>query len=105
MNTFFKAVLLGASLALAGCVSTPMDELEHEPILMITQNSDGVVSLSWESEPGYEYKLYSIDRGETEWKPMNRTFKGTGATISLADKVNPRKSDRRYWIQADKIDP
>ena len=33
----------------AGCMSNPVEDKAHTPALMVAQNSDGVVSMSWES--------------------------------------------------------
>ena len=93
-------------LAVAGCVSSPLEEdKEYSPTLMVTQNSDGEVMLAWDTKPGYRYRLYAIDRGDAEWKEVGRTWDGTGKRISITAQVPPRKKDRRYWIQADKIEP
>ena len=44
-------------LLLSGCVSKPVDR-EYTPVLIVSENSDGAVTLSWESMVGYRYRLY-----------------------------------------------
>ena len=89
-------------LLISGCVSQPVEK-EYTPILMIAQNSDGAVTLSWESVVGYRYRLYLMDKGDTEWTPFGHAFDGTGELISL--EGNSGRKNRRYWIQADPIAP
>ena len=98
----FGVVCIMIIALLSGCGSKPPEE-KHSPVLMISQNSDGEVTLSWESVVGYRYRLYQMDRGDTEWTPFGRTFDGTGERITL--NGNAGRKSRRYWIQADKIAP
>lgn len=100
---FVCMMVAAASVVLiVGCVSKPVEK-KHTPTLMTAQNSDGEVTLSWDSVVGYRYRLYLMDRGDTEWTPFGNTFDGTGERITL--EGNSRKKARRYWIQADKITP
>lgn len=87
-------------LLLSGCVSQPVDR-EYTPVLIVSENSDGAVTLSWESMVGYRYRLYLLDCGDTEWTPFGHSIDGTGELISL--KGNSGKKKRRYWIQADPV--
>jgi hypothetical protein len=93
-------VLLFLSLVLAGCISTPVEEEAHSPSLMVSQNSDGVTTAIWESEPGYVYTIYYQDRPGGEWLPLRTAsrVRGTGETLSASDRVNPNKSIRRYRL-------
>ncbi len=52
--------LLILFVALAGCVSKPNEPLveEHSPRLGVAQNSDGMATMSWESNRGYYYTIY-----------------------------------------------
>ncbi len=105
MNTLIKVFVFVGMLALMGCVSKPVaEDPEHAPVLMITENSAGEVQLSWDSEPGYRYHLFYAEKGDTQWRPVNRTFIGTGERMSVKDRVNPRRPRRRYLIEADKLE-
>ncbi len=85
-----------------GCVSEPLEK-KYAPVLMIAQNSDYEVTLSWESVLGYRYRLYLMDKGDNKWTPFDHAFDGTGTLITL--NGNSGKKDRRYWIQAEPIAP
>ncbi len=106
MNLLIQVLTVAGMLAVSGCLSAPVEkEPEHSPVLMVTENSAGEVQLSWDSELGYRYRLYYSEKGDNQWQPVKRTFRGTGGRMTVSDRVNPCRPRRRYWIQADKIAP
>ncbi|MCF7848955.1 MAG: hypothetical protein K9M45_08910 [Kiritimatiellales bacterium] len=94
---------LGVVLAalLTGCVSKPVDKEEHRPPLMTSQNSEGDVTISFESEPGYIYTILYSDFHRKTWTNLTngQNLRGTGKTITIKDKVNPAHPRRHYWIK------
>jgi hypothetical protein len=92
-------------LGLAGCVSKPVEVEEHAPPLMIAQNSDGKVTLSWESNPDHIYTVYYQAKKESDWKALRTGYqvRGTGQTITIYDRVNPNWPLRRYRLLPESI--
>ena len=91
---------LGLSLFfLSGCVSKVVED-NHPPAVMIAQNSDGVVSIAWDSKLGYDYTLYYQEASGGDWRILGRykNLSGTGKTMNAQDRVNPRKKSRRYRV-------
>ena len=92
-------------IALAGCVTRKVAP-EHQPRLMIAQDSDGVVTLRWESEPGYKYRIDVMDPETNTWKPLENAgvFHGNGETIVYKERRNPRKPAPWYNLRYSRDD-
>jgi hypothetical protein len=90
-------------VSLMGCVSPPPETEEHSPSLMIAQNSNGEVSLVWDSDSRYLYTIYHKDASR-EWRKMRSVnrVRGTGGTMKAIDHVNPHKTLRRYRLYPEK---
>lgn len=102
MQKFFSIILTVAALAVAGCVSEPVQqEKAHMPALMNVSDGDGNTTLSFKSEPGYVYTILFMDKQNPSWTklPQGLRLRGTGKTIYVKDKVNPRMPTRRYWLE------
>ena len=103
---FFR-LLLGMVLLvfLAGCVSKTIEAEEHAPPLMIAQNSDGQVSISWDSQPDLIYTIYYQAEKDGDWKALRTAYqvRGTGETLTAYDRVNPKGSLRRYRLLPEDI--
>jgi hypothetical protein len=104
MNPFRIAALLLMAAWAAGCVSKPVEEYAPPP-LMIAQNSDGEVSLAWESEPGYVYTIYCQNAAGENWVTLEGAVRvpGTGGTLTASDRVDPNKPPRRYRLLPEKV--
>jgi len=98
------AVLLGVMLCSSGCVSKNI-EPEDIPRVATSQNSAGVVTLSWDSKKGYRYRLLIRDMKSGEWKPVagSKVYEGTGETITVQDQQNPNKPLPWYSVRPEKI--
>lgn len=101
-----RSLLLSTTLCivLAGCVSKPVEVEIHAPPLMIAQNSDGQVSIAWESEPDYFYSVYFQSSADADWKVLRTANRvsGTGQTLTAYDLVNPNRALRHYRVVAEK---
>lgn len=99
----FSVLLIAGMILGSGCVRTTI-EPEYTPRVTTAQNSDGLVTLSWVTRPGYDYTLLSKAPDSNEWKPVkgSRVFSGSGETITVTDKRNPRAPLPWYSVQADK---
>ncbi|VGO15645.1 hypothetical protein PDESU_04230 [Pontiella desulfatans] len=87
------AMLLAAGLLVSvGCVSKKV-EPEHKPKLGISQSTDGILTMSLDTEVGYKYSILYLDPKEKRWKMMKgcESIMGTGKTIEIQKRVNPRK--------------
>ncbi len=103
LRSFLCVVLL---MSLTGCVNKPMDdEVAHIPPLMIAQNSDGQVTISWESEADWIYTIYYQAEKEGDWKALRSGYRlqGTGRVLTIHDRVNPRRPMRRYRVLPEKV--
>ena len=91
-------------LLLTGCVSQTADQPEHDPSLMIAQNSDGETTLVWESDSSYIYTVFYMDSDKGSWKELRgaNRVRGTGKTLEAKDRVNPNKPQRRYRLGFEK---
>ena len=102
IRAYFLLLLLAA---LVGCVSVPLDSGEqHNPALLIAQNSDGAVAMTWDSLPRYIYTIYYKGASRGEWLPVptaNRV-RGTGGTMQVIDRVKPGSAMRRYRLYFEK---
>ena len=100
-------LFLGMALLvfLAGCVSKPIEAEEHAPPLMIAQNSDGQVTISWDSEPNRIYTVYYQAEKGSDWKALRSAYQvqGTGKTLTAYDRVNPNGPLRRYRLLPEDI--
>ncbi len=104
--TVARVFLVGLTCVLVGCVSKPMEDKVHAPSLMIGQNSDGDVSILWDSQPNHTYTLYYQDPPSDEWKTLRTASRvpGTGAALTVRDRVNPNKPQRRYRLEFERLD-
>lgn len=99
------ALLLGIGLTCStGCVSEKI-EPEDIPRVSTSQNSKGLVTLSWASKKGYAYRLMIRDMSTGEWNPVSGAdlFKGTGETITVQDQQNPNKPLPWYSVRPERI--
>ena len=98
-------VLLGVGLLCStGCVSKKIEPADI-PRVSSSQNSTGIVTLSWESKKGYNYRLLIRDMKTGEWKPVagSDLYEGTGETITVQDQQNPNKPMPWYSVGPEKI--
>jgi len=88
----------------SGCVSKKI-EPEDIPRVATSQNSSGVVTLSWESKKGYRYRLLIRDMKSGEWRPVagSKVYEGTGETITVQDQQNPNKPLPWYSVRPEKM--
>ena len=106
MNPFRPLLVITILALFTGCVSKPVEEEYTPPPLMIAQNSDGDVTIAWESDPDHLYTIYYQTRSGTDWRPLKKAQRvpGTGNTITIYDRVNPNWPLRRYRILSEKIE-
>ena len=100
MNTFRSLLIVMILAFLSGCVSKPVEMEYTPPRLMIAQNSDGDVTIAWESDPEYVYTIYYQAEADGDWMPLTKAHRvpGTGETLTVYDRVNPNRPLRRYRI-------
>ena len=87
-----------------GCVSKKVEVgPELAPPLMLSQNSSGEVFLSWKSDPGKRYTVYFRETDKAPWEPLpaGTHVRGTGGSLSLRDKQDPRKPPRLYRLRVE----
>ena len=96
--TFVITVLAGMSLT--ACVSQKI-EPEYIPKVATSQNYKGVVSISWPSRKGYNYRLGVRDKGKVDFD--TKTYKGTGEDIVVQFKLNPEIPLPDYVVKPEKI--
>jgi len=98
--TILPAAIL---LLLAGCVSKVVEE-DRPPQMMIAQNSDGDVTMTWESELGLVYTVYCQKTKGGDWVALQGAsrLRGTGETMTVRDRSNPRMPARRYRVLPEK---
>ena len=103
MNTIRTMVSTLILLLLAGCVSTVVEE-EHPPAMMIAQNSEGEVTMAWESDLDHVYTVYCQKTPGSDWVilPQANRLPGTGETMTVHDRMNPRRPARRYRVLPEK---
>ncbi len=97
--------LLGVGLLCStGCVSKKIEPADI-PRVSSSQNSAGIVTLSWDSKIGYKYRLLIRDMKTGEWKPVagSDLYVGTGETITVQDQQNPNKPLSWYSVRPEKI--
>ena len=87
-----------------GCVSKKVEPADI-PTVSTSRNSKGVVTLSWESKLGFKYHLLIRDMNTGEWTPVagSGVYEGTGETITVQDKQNPKKPLPWYSVRPEKI--
>jgi hypothetical protein len=88
----------------SGCVSEKVEPADI-PRVSTSQNSKGLVTLSWASKKGYTYRLMIRDMSTGEWSPVpgSDVFKGTGEIITVQDQQNPNKPLPWYSVRPEKI--
>jgi len=103
-----KRLRLAAGMAVglvlsAGCVRQTI-EPEYHPRVSTSQNSDGLVTLSWETRVGYDYSLFVVNPETREWQPLkgSKVYPGTGESITVTDRRNPRQPLPWYSVRAQK---
>ena len=87
-----------------GCVSKKIEPADI-PRVSSSQNSKGIVSLSWESKKGYNYRLLIRDMKTGEWNPVagSDVYEGTGGIITVEDQQNPDKPMPWYSVRPEKV--
>lgn len=85
-----------------GCVSKKIEPADI-PRISTSQNSEGVVTLSWASKKGYSYRLFILDMKTREWKPVEGAdlFEGTGEIITVQDQQKPGKELPWYSVRPE----
>lgn len=103
MKPAFLFLLMISILVSAGCVRETI-EPEYSPRVTTSQNSDGLVTVSWESDLGYDYILQAMDPDVRQWIPVKggKRYRGTGEVITVQDKRDPRKPLPWYSARAEK---
>ena len=104
MNWIRTIVPISAILLLAGCVSTVIEEEKGPPPVITAQNSDGEVTVAWESELDLLYTVYCQKTSGGDWVilPGANRLRGTGEQMTARDRANPRKPPRRYRVLPEK---
>ncbi|WP_372808201.1 hypothetical protein [Pontiella sp.] len=85
-------LMVSVLLAGAGCVSKQV-EPEHKPQLGVSQNADGIITISLNTEVGYIYTILYQDPQDQRWKVLSdcKALRGTGKTLEIQKRVDPRK--------------
>lgn len=103
-----RFLLLGASLLLAGCLSSGGDQrvIQAPPPmigapLMVAYSPTGNV-LEWQSKAGQTYTILYRDAfpPSSEWRPLPRyrDISGTGAKVRVVDHP-PTQQQRKYKLR------
>lgn len=101
MKHALAAAVTGFSLLGAGCVEKNI-EPAYIPKVSSTQNNEGVVSISWPSRKGYNYRLSAQD--ETGKLIVDKkVYKGTGDIIDVEFKRDPQKPLPDYRVIPEKL--
>jgi hypothetical protein len=98
-------VLLGVGLlSSTGCVSKKIEPADI-PRVTTARNNAGIVTLSWESKKGYNYRLMIRNMNTGEWSPVkdSEVYKGTGETITVQERQNPNEPLPWYSVRPEKI--
>jgi len=106
-----KGLLLLAvtALALVGCVSTlPKKATLHSPALRIAGNSEGRVTIEWDSDSSYYYTVYSYIEKKNQKSvlrklPQATSIRGTGKTITIHDRIRYGAPVPQYRLLPKKI--
>ena len=104
MSMLRPIIFIAVLIFLSGCVRKPMEKHPLPP-LAIAQNSDGDVTIAWESETGYFYTIYCQDSANGDWKALQHVYRvpGTGQTITVDHQVKPGQEPPRYRILPEKM--
>ncbi len=99
---FLLGVSVCALLCMTGCVSRTLEPV-YPPNVTTSQNNEGLVTISWPSQTGYNYRLAALDKNG---RPMydNKVYRGTGDTIEIQFMRDPRKPLPNYVVKPEKID-
>jgi hypothetical protein len=94
--------LLQAGCATENAASRPVD-FPVSP-MMSTAYAGGVMTISWESEPGETYTVYYTDSPHgvrAHWKPLPKAkqLPGTGGRLTITDKPDTG-GQRRYLLMS-----
>jgi len=105
MNSLRSLLFISTLVFLSGCVSKPVEKEYVPPPLVIAQNSDGDVSIAWESDPGYVYTIYYQSSETSDWKALKKAYRmrGTGQMLTAYHRVNPNGPSPRYRILPEKL--
>lgn len=98
-------LILGVGLLCStGCVSKKVEPADI-PRVSSSQNGTGIVTLSWESKVGFEYRLLMRDMDTGKWIPVagSGVYEGTGKTITVQDQQNPKKPLPWYSVRPERI--
>ncbi len=96
------ALAVSLLLTLTGCVSETI-EPEYIPNVSAVQNSQGLVTISWPSRVGYNYRLVARQKSNVTFD--KRVYPGTGEEIVVQFKRDPRKPLPDYTVQPEKTGP
>ena len=106
-----KGILLltVTALALVGCVSTlPKKGTTHSPALRLAGNSEGRVTIEWDSDSSYYYTVYSYIEKKNQKNilrklPQATSIRGTGKTITIHDKIRYGTPIPQYRLRIKRI--
>lgn len=93
-------------MSLGGCirvVHSPEKPNEHDARLGWSQNSDGDVTLTWDSRKDYIYRLYMMDENRF-WRRVEKSpdYIGTGEKMSITKKTRSDKELPLYSVRGIK---
>ena len=80
-------------------------EPEHKPRLGVAQNSDGSLTMSLETEIGYEYTILYLNPSDNKWAKLkgHEGIKGTGERIEFKQKFSKKKKVPAFTVDYVKI--
>jgi hypothetical protein len=96
-------ILLASSVScLTGCVSRTIEPV-YPPNVATSQNNDGLVTIRWSSQVGYNYRLAALDKnGRPRYD--TKVYRGTGDIIEVQFMRDPRRPLPNYVVKPEKID-
>jgi hypothetical protein len=85
---------------LGGCMSASetTSEADQSVKCSISQNSTGLVTISWPSEVGYNYRMVAFCKTKTQIG--DRVYRGTGDTITVQFRLDPSLPLPEYRVDA-----
>ena len=93
-------IALCALTGLTACVSEVV-EPQYFPKTAISQNHEGLTTISWPSRKGYNYRLAVPDGGKLIYD--QKVYEGTGEDISVQFRLDPGKPLPDYKVMPEKI--
>lgn len=97
-NALFAILATGGLLA--GCVHKEY-EPAYIPNVAATQNNEGLVTISWPSREGYNYRLVARTEGKVIMD--SKVYRGTGEDIVIQFMRDRSKPLPDYSVKPEKI--